>query len=127
VNKLESALSTILTEIHDRSEKNKGLVRITIEQNNKLNTIDLKIVHLGSASDSSIESLSKATEDKNGGFKGIYNNLISVCDWSVITYCNQEEKYFQIDYLKQEDEEETNYHEIPSLVEGFTHLLRFYI
>jgi len=124
VNKLELALSTILSEINERTDSNKNVVKVTIEDDKKSNFIVLKIIHINSTSDSDVETLSKAIE--KSGFSNIYKNLTSVCDWSVDTKCSNGKRY-KIDYLYPEvDKDKPHWDEITDTIEGFTHILRFY-
>lgn len=126
VSKLESALATILTEMNDRVDDGKCDVKVILEQNEQKTMVTLKIIHIGSTSKSDAETLEKAIE-KDGGFKGIYKNLSSVCDWSIETICPDGKRY-KIDYLYPEiDNNKPHSCQIDENIEGFTHILRFYI
>ncbi|MBD3842235.1 MAG: hypothetical protein IE909_10185, partial [Campylobacterales bacterium] len=126
VHKLELALATMLSEINDRVDDGKGNVKVTLEQDKQKNMVILKIIHIGSASKSDAATLEKAIE-KDGGFKGIYNNLSSVCDWSIETICPDNKRY-KVDYLYPEiDNNKPHSYQIDEQMEGFTHILRFYI
>ena len=126
VHKLELALSTILSEINDRVDEGKSEVKVTLDQNEQKTMVTLKIIHTGSISKSDAETLEKAIE-KDGGFKGIYKNLSSVCDWSIETICPDGKRY-KVDYLYPEiDSNKPHSYQIDEQMEGFTHILRFYI
>jgi ankyrin repeat protein len=126
VDGLESALATMLTEINDRVDDGKDHVKVTLEQDESKNTVILKIIHVGSTSKSDAATLEKAIE-KDGGFKGIYNNLSFICDWSVETICPDNKRY-KVDYLYPEvDNNKPHSYQIDEQMEGFTHILRFYI
>lgn len=124
VTRLELALSTILSEINDRVDKGQD-VKVVIEQNDAKTIATLKIIHIGSTSKSDADILEKAIE--KGGFKGIYENLTSVCDWSIETICPDQKRY-KVDYLYPEiDNDKPHSYPIDEQIEGFTHILRFYI
>ncbi len=124
VERLEFALSTILSEINDRVDRGNE-VKVIIEPDKKTNTVVLKIIHIGSTSKSDVDDLVNAIN--KSGFKGIYENLRSVCDWSIETFCSDEKRY-KIDYLYQEiDNNKPHSYPIENEIEGFTHILRFYV
>lgn len=122
---LELALSTILSEINDRVDDGKNNVKVTIEQVDS-NPIVLKIIHVGSTSKSEADKLILAINE-SGGFSSIYEKLSCICDWSIDTICSDGKRY-RIDYLfPQIDNNKPHCQEIKNDIEGFTHILRFYI
>ena len=113
------ALSDIVV---DDSQKDE----LSVDKNDT-EMIEIKVIHVNSTSSKTAEAL-KETIDKNGGnFQTIYKNLISVCDWSIETIC-QDGKRYRIDYLYPEiDNTKPHYTQIENEIRGFTHILRFYI
>jgi len=139
VRSLKEALSAILNEINDHilkkedeiEKNNQQLnkkVKITIiqEKFNDKETVVLKIIHLKSASTKSAEELADNIKTNGGRFNIIYNNLLSICDWSIDTECKDEKRY-KIDYLYPNiDHNKPHITPIDNSLEGFTYILRFY-
>ncbi|SMP89934.1 hypothetical protein SAMN06314019_1131, partial [Epsilonproteobacteria bacterium SCGC AD-311-C15] len=131
VRRFEAALETILYEMNERSEINHD-VKVKIEEkiiinqsNEEINVTELKITHINSFSTQSKDRLLD-TINRSKGFKSIYENLKSVCDWSIDTKCSDGKRY-KIDYLYPEiDNEKPHWDEISDSIDGFTHILRFY-
>lgn len=124
--RLEKALKLILIDINENLKENTK--EVIIEANVKEESIvELKIIHVASKNSTSADVL-KETINKNGGnFKSIYDNLISVCDWSIDTICSDGKRY-KIDYLYPElKNNEPICTQIDDTPKGFTHILRFYI
>ena len=127
--RFEKALTLILKDIQENSNDDKKDIMIeadTIFENGK-DVVEIKIIHIDSTSLKTAEAL-KETIDKNGGnFQTIYSNLLSVCDWSIDTIC-QDKKRYRIDYLYPEiNNTKPHCTQIDDESRGFTHILRFYI
>ncbi len=128
VPKLEQAIISILEEINDMGENQKVKVSFKEEELSKIEkTVLLMITHIDSTSKKSAEELEKNIEKNGGRFKDIYNNLLSVCDWSIDTICKDGVRY-KIDYLYPTiDNDKPHITHILEKNEGFTYILRLYI
>lgn len=97
-------------------------IKIFYTKNIELSFLDISILQVGSICNKSVEDM--LSEFKNGDFGTIYESFYSLCDWSIESkFLNG---YFKIDYLK----DGLNFPESRELnreVEGFTHILRFYL
>jgi len=127
--RFEEALTLILQDIQENSNDDKKDIVVEADTISIDDTdiIEIKIIHIGSIASKTAEAL-KETINKNGGnFQTIYNNLLSVCDWSIDTIC-QDKKRYRIDYLYPEiDNTKPHCTQIDDESRGFTHILRFYI
>ena len=120
---LKETIKLILKDINEHCNSN---INIKIQATDLGTQIEIKIIHLNSSSPKTAKVLEKTIEDNGGNFKTIYNNLKSLCDWSINTICN-DSKGYHIDFLYPEiDNEKPHSRPIDDKIEGFTHILRFY-
>ncbi len=125
--RLIQAIRVILLDINEHVQDDTEVV--IIEANEiilkEIDMVEIKIIHINSKASQTSETL-KETINKNGGnFQTIYNNLISVCDWSIDTECSNGR--YKIDYLyPQIDNNKPHCTKIEDTIRGFTHILRFY-
>jgi hypothetical protein len=127
VPSLKQAFISILKEINDRGVKENVRITLSEEKLNNKKTVALKIIHKDSTSKKSAEELANNIETNGGRFNIIYDNLRSICDWSIDTKCIDEKRY-KIDYLYPEiDNNKPHITLLEDPLEGFTYILRFYI
>ncbi|MDQ7046342.1 MAG: ankyrin repeat domain-containing protein [Sulfurovum sp.] len=125
--RFEQAIETIFQDINENSKDDTKEVIVEASEISidKVNMIEIRIIHIDSHSSQNSEDL-KDTISKNGGnFKSIYNNLLSVCDWSIDTVCS--DGRYRIEYLyPQIDNNKPHCNPIEDTIRSFTHILRFY-
>lgn len=125
--RFEQAIKTVFKDINENMKDDTKNVVIEADELviDTINMIEIRIIHINSCSSQNSQFL-KETINKNGGnFKSIYNNLLSVCDWSVDTVCS--DGRYRIDYLyPQIDNNKPHCTPVEDTIKGFTHILRFY-
>ena len=125
--RFEKALKLILEDINAQGEETKKDVIIEANTIEDGEIVEIKIIHLDSSSSKTADALKETINDNGGTFESIYNNLRSVCDWSIETTCQDEGRY-RIDYLYPEiDNTKPHCTKIEDSIKGFTHILRFYV
>jgi len=125
--RFEQAIKIIFKDINENSKDStkKVIVEANEDTISGFPMIEIRIIHIDSKSSKSSENLKKAITVNGGNFKSIYNNLLSVCDWSIDTGCS--DGRYRIDYLyPQIDNNEPHSTKIDDSIRGFTHILRFY-
>ncbi len=121
---LKDALKILLQDIDSHADENKKDIKVLAKDQNE--SIEVKIIHINSTSSKTAEQLKNTINENGGNFKTIYENLSSVCDWSVDTVCKDGNRY-KIDFLYPDiDNNKPHLQRIDDTIEGFTHILRFY-
>jgi len=118
VEYFKNVLNRIFSEMNKREAFNE--INVEIIEDNEEKYIDLKITHIGSEANRSIQEM--ITISDGGDMASIKESLTNLCYWSVES-SNEEENY-RINYLKNFDEKESEI--LDYKPEGFTHILRFY-
>ncbi len=129
VDRFKKGLKIMLKDINENADESTK--DVTIKAQEADDVIEIKIIHISSRSSKTAQQLSNTIYDNGGNFKIMYDNFRSVCDWSIDTICQDENKdeknRYQIDYLYPEvDNNKPHYRKIDDTIEGFTHILRFY-
>jgi len=116
-------------DINENAGDNKEVIveasEVTI---NKVKMIEIRIIHIGSFSNSSVKDLEETITENGGNFGTIYDSLLSVCDWSIDNLYN--DRIHHIHYLHShidgidDSRVYSTSEKVPS--RGFTHILRFY-
>ena len=117
--KLHNALNNMFEEIKKR--KNFPIIEVfTDETNDK--SIELKIIHIDSYSNTDPKTLFDRINNGNGNFGKLKEDLTNLCDWSIeFTYKNTG---YRLNCLKSNNVNDII--ELTYLPKGFTHILRFY-
>ncbi len=124
VDRFKQGLKIILKDIESNADEDKKNVSIKAQEVD--NMIEIKIIHNNSRSSKTAQQLSKTINENGGNFKIMHENLVSLCDWSIDTICQDGNRY-KIDFLYPEiDNDKPHYEKIDDTIEGFTHILRFY-
>nr|MBL0721717.1 ankyrin repeat domain-containing protein [Sulfurovaceae bacterium] len=119
VEKFKSALELIFAGIIAK-KSGSDTVEIKLKKTNT-ESVEIHIIHKDSFSNRTKEEMFNQAED--GDFKEIKENLTNLCDWSVED--SFEDKSYKVNYLRS-----SNINEIEELdreIDGFSHILRFYI
>lgn len=115
---LKYSIDKMFQEISKRYQHQSVIVEAT----NKIEFLELKIIHKGSFSDGiSIEVKDKLNRE-SGDFGDIRMRLKNLCDWSIET--RFEEGYYRLNYLNSD--KNASFEEKIESCEGFTHILKFY-
>jgi len=125
--RFEQAIKIIFKDINENSKDStkKVIVEANEDTINGMPMVEIRIIHIDSESLTNSENLKKAITKNGGNFKSIYNNLLSVCDWSIDTVCS--DGRYRIDYLyPQIDNNKPHCIPLEDTIRGFTHILRFY-
>ncbi len=122
--RFEEAIKIIFQDINKNSRDDTRQVIVKANEVT-IDMIEIKIIHTDSSSSNESEVLKETINNNGGNFKSIYNNLLSVCDWSVDTVCSDGK--YHIDYLYPHiDNNKPHCTPIKDTIKGFTHILRFY-
>jgi len=119
VEVFQKALDTIFQQFQGNSEFKKIIVEIVEDEKGQY--YDLKITQNGSFVN--INALQLLEKSNGGDFSSIKRSLKNLCDWSVESCYNDE--CFRVNILKS-----SNIKDIEKLaykVQGFTHIMRFYL
>lgn len=125
--RFEQAIKTIFQDINENMKDDNKNVVIEADEIviNNIKMIEIRIIHINSCSSQSSQLLKETINTNGGNFKSIYDNLLSVCDWSIDTVCS--DGRYRIDYLyPQIDNNKPHCNPIEDTIRGFTHILRFY-
>jgi len=125
--RFEQAVKIIFKDINEHIRENSQGVIVEADeiQIKEIDMLEIKIIHIKSSSSQNSNKLEETLHKNGGNFQSIYKNLISLCDWSVDTLCN--DGRYKIDYLYPNiDNNKPHCTKIEDSIRGFTHILRFY-
>lgn len=131
---VENALDLIASNIKHRSDKNKH-IQISSEYNVKSKYLEISITDFGSYSNSRVDNPKLTFKENKGQMKSIRDNLISLCDFSIISNFEKDDKLIplELEYLNKnrpeinEDEEQFIIRADNVKANGFTYKLKFYV